>query len=229
MYRRTSAILAAILVVGLMGTTTADAVKRYDWRLCSDPDSQCDGPWEDYPMFQDAGDEFSVYVDIDELIPGPISSGLFWVLFQSSQVTFVNVRRSQVDPGSPVACKSGPNAGPYIPIDCPDCLSEVKCEVADWFWDGGLDIVGPSEVELVFRVNQDNDTERVTMIAPDWFYPLDEDGSDLNGGTYDGNPSGPIGVLVQVMVPVPEPGEMAMLAAGLPLLAAFAIRRNRRS
>ncbi len=222
MHRHTSAILAAILVAGLMGATTADAVKRYDWRVCPGPNDQCEGAWVVHPQHVQPGETFTVHVDFDEIAPGPIYATEFWVLYQPGQVTFRDAQREQVDPGSPASCHSGENTGSYLPVGCPDCVAEVHCVMADWLLNGGLDIVSPAEVELEFTVNMENNTSRVTMIAPDWFYPRDENDYDMNGPG-DGITTGPAGVVVRV----PEPGEMAMLAAGLPLLALFARCRRR--
>lgn len=223
--RGTSAMLAAIFVAGLILTSTADAdATQYDWRVCPGADDQCEGAWAVYPEWVQPGEKFKVHVDFDEIVAGFISEAEFWVLYQPSQLTFRDAGREQTDPGSPVACEAGSNTGGYLPVDCPDCIAQVHCSVADWFFNGGLDIVGPAEVELEFTVKPDHDGSGITMVAPDWFFPRDENGNDING-PWDGLPSGPMGVLVYV----PEPGEMAMLAAGLLMLPVLSRRRNRRS
>jgi hypothetical protein len=221
---RTIMVLVAILVTGLTLVATAGAEYQYDWRACPGATDECDGIWEVYPQWVQPGEIVTLHIDFDEISPGLLSSIDFWLLYPPGQLTFRDVRREQIDPSSPIACRPGINTGGYIPPNCPHCTAQVECSVADWFFNGGLDLVGPAEVEIEFVVTMTNQPNQVTMVAPDWFVPLDENASNLNGPN-EGYPVGPTGIIFYV----PEPGQYAMLGAGVPLLVFLGGRRARRN
>jgi len=232
MHRRASAILAAILVAGLTVTATATAIDDYTLSLCDEPENDCHGLTVTSGQHPGIGQPFSLVIDLDVYngAARDVCAVWFSIPIEENRVEFLDVDRYQMDPSHAPTCYS---SHPFdsSTAECPECDATVLCQVGSpWGLAGGRMITEEAgEVKLDFLMWDIDPIQSPTGPVPGLpvvfngnYSVMEWDGG--NCGVYAH--SGPIESTLEV---VPEPGEMALLAAGLPLLAIISRRRNRRS
>lgn len=202
---RASTILAAILVAGFLFAGQATAIMEPTFGVVDYGDPQ-----------PTAGQMFTITLDLD--IDEDFCAVDFFMLLEGDGAALVDASRRQRNPEAPAACVSYSTTAGFNPI-CPECDTQVYCLWEDRFDARPIVLGEDGEIDLEFmRISPGEVTIHAAGYA---IYSLDpgDRSCDQIVAVGDAEPS---------VVTLPEPGEMALLAAGLPLLAAFAIRRNRR-
>lgn len=232
MHRRASAILAAILVAGLTVTATATAIDDYTLSLCDEPENDCHGLTVTSDQHPGAGQPFSLVVDLDVYNGAARDICAVWIAIpiEENRVEFLDVDRYQMDPSHAATCYSS-HPSDSSTAECPECDATLLCHVGSpWGLAAGRMITEESaELKLDFLMLDPDPIQSST--GPPTGRPVAFDGNysvmEWEGGNCgEYVHSAPIESTVVV---VPEPGELAMLAAGLPLLAIISRRRNRRA
>lgn len=215
---------AAIVVVFRILTAGTASAQFFDQLAqCDLPNSSCNGSQYEVHAGEVAkGDPFEMYIDYDITHPGVEACYLtFFATFDSNKLAFVNARRLYVQPpgyGDWVYCTTQPDP----PTEwCPTCDTVLVC---DWFNQDYYVNLQPSvsaEIQLIFQTIVEGEAG---VYADLWgAYGRDES----YACTVDLTLGGPEISLPDVLVTVPEPGGLAMLAAGVPLLAYLGRRRGR--
>jgi len=222
--RTIGSLVAAMVAVMLFAVQGWAA--DYEFRLCDEAGKQCSGNYPEKFGLYEPGDLVSFFIDVDEIVADDLCRVEYWVVYDSGQMEFLDAKRVQADPETPVACTTDPNL--YIPPGCSQCDTEVHCVMEDFFKNAHpAKIENPAEMELIFRLNAFNDARRVTGLFRDWFYVDRWTTEGGCGEVVDSGPgSRPMGVVVRM---VPEPAQVAGLVACVPLLWGLGRLRARRN
>jgi hypothetical protein len=219
-------LVAAMVVVFALPALAVD----YRSSICYDPDRTCLWGTEMHPESPKFGETFTIGLDLDSFMQGDLCGWETWIPFTGQNIIFVDAGRHQTDPEAPVGCEVIPVA--WTDDYCPEADSWLHCYLIDSFNNGIAPIVEiDSEVVLTFRVSQNANARFETCIGTDYFYA---DGRDpANGGACtevmaEGGFFGTQRIGIEIDY-VPEPGEIAGLAASLPLLWVLGRRHARRN
>jgi hypothetical protein len=164
-----------------------------------------------------AGQTFTITLDLD--IDEDFCAVDFFVLLKSDQAAFLDASRRQRNPEAPAACVSYPVTVGFNDV-CPECDTFVYCLWEDRFDARPIVLGEDGEIDLEFlRISPDEVKIQAAGYA---IYSLDpsDRSCDQIVAAADAEPS---------VTLLPEPGDLLGLAAGLPLLAFIARRRNRRA